>query len=405
MIRWVAAAALILGAAVQGEGQDEKPRKKRGYLGVTTGELSAADREALGLGAADGGLRVTDVVDNSAAERAGLRPGDVILRLDGEKIETMQALSSAIQAKGAGTEVSLEILRDKDRIQVKATLAIHPSERVFEDAWPPPVPPTAEPVGRLAALCATDIPWIAATRVSPAEALAEARRRAAESGRPILWYVFRIPGPHIQRYALLDRYATTGPFADPEVAELLRRKFIPLRLAAVEGVGDPYGLRALDAMEPALVFLRPDGTLVHKMDRLRSLTPEFILESMRLVLAKAPECNRSSAKGSGLDLALERILEGDYDGADAAIGRDESGRAMLLRGILHRRRFQAEEALRCLAIAKERLGGSEPAAEALVLFERPPSGGTRRVRGAAGGAPRLPARSGGALSARRMRLS
>ena len=76
-------------AAVLAEGQDGQRPKRRGYLGVSTGEIAPEERERLGLAADEGGVKISNVTEESAAERAGLKIGDVILKLDATKIVSM----------------------------------------------------------------------------------------------------------------------------------------------------------------------------------------------------------------------------------------------------------------------------------------------------------------------------
>jgi hypothetical protein len=63
-------------------------------------------------------IRVTSVIAGSPAEIAGLATGDVILRYDGERLFSGRALRTASRDGNAGETVSLEILRDGNRLQM-----------------------------------------------------------------------------------------------------------------------------------------------------------------------------------------------------------------------------------------------------------------------------------------------
>ena len=63
-------------------------------------------------------IRVTSVISGSPAETAGLAAGDVILRYDGERLFSGRALRTASRDGSAGETVSLDILRDGDRMQM-----------------------------------------------------------------------------------------------------------------------------------------------------------------------------------------------------------------------------------------------------------------------------------------------
>lgn len=282
--------------------QDQK--KEPGFLGVSTEE-----REA-------GGVSVTRVNDGSAAQRAGLKTGDVILKIDNDKVDSTSTLSSLIRARGAETEVTLHILRDGKPMEVRAKLGKRTGPVDPPDVFPAP-----------GFKCGSAIPWITAT-------IDDAKKAAAEKDRFILWYVFRVPGPHIQAYTSLDRYMLSGPFSDPEVAEFVSRKFIAFRKSAA---GNSYGLKALDIMEPALVILKPDGTLVEKFDRLRAMNPDFILETLRKVLEKE---NRLA---SASDDPFECLKDGDYAKAEKLAGDNA-----LVKGLIYRRQFKLKEALEAL---------------------------------------------------------
>ena len=63
-------------------------------------------------------VRVTSVISGSPAETAGLAAGDVILRYDGERLFSGRALRAASREGSAGETVSLEVLRNGDRMQM-----------------------------------------------------------------------------------------------------------------------------------------------------------------------------------------------------------------------------------------------------------------------------------------------
>ena len=62
---------------------------------------------------------------DSAAGRAGLRPGDIILKLDGVPIVGADDLIRALTGEKIGRKVALDVLRGTDRI----TLTVVPEER------------------------------------------------------------------------------------------------------------------------------------------------------------------------------------------------------------------------------------------------------------------------------------
>jgi serine protease Do len=81
-------------------------------LGVTIQDLSQPLAQSFGLERPDGAL-VASVAPDSAAARAGLKPGDVITEVNGEPIVRSGALSSRIGLAAPGESVKLSIWRDK----------------------------------------------------------------------------------------------------------------------------------------------------------------------------------------------------------------------------------------------------------------------------------------------------
>jgi serine protease Do len=82
----------------------------RGRLGVHIQEVTAELAASFGLEEKHGAV-VSEVIDESPAARAGLQVGDIILAVDGEKVEEMRRLPRMVAAKKPGTKVSLKVLR------------------------------------------------------------------------------------------------------------------------------------------------------------------------------------------------------------------------------------------------------------------------------------------------------
>ncbi|HSF18032.1 MAG TPA: DegQ family serine endoprotease [Vicinamibacteria bacterium] len=93
----------------------------RGWLGVTIQPVDEPIAKALGLEKAHGAL-VADVTPGSPAAKAGLSPGDVIVSVDGQEIENLKTVTRAIAERGPGADVAIEILRERERKTVHATL-------------------------------------------------------------------------------------------------------------------------------------------------------------------------------------------------------------------------------------------------------------------------------------------
>ena len=57
-------------------------------------------------------------MDDSPAERAGIKAGDVIIKIDGKKVTDVADLKTNINRVGIGGQMTLTILRDGDEIEI-----------------------------------------------------------------------------------------------------------------------------------------------------------------------------------------------------------------------------------------------------------------------------------------------
>jgi serine protease Do len=89
----------------------ERGRVVRGYLGVSINNINPGEAEAFGLDNNEGAL-VVQVVPGHAADKAGVRHGDVIVEVDGKPIKNTRELIDTISAMPPETEVKLHIMRD-----------------------------------------------------------------------------------------------------------------------------------------------------------------------------------------------------------------------------------------------------------------------------------------------------
>jgi serine protease Do len=72
------------------------------------------------------GVLIEDVMDDAPAERAGLKPGDVVLELDGDAMESARKFRRMIAAADPGSTVSLTVLRDGKEKAVRVKLGEQP---------------------------------------------------------------------------------------------------------------------------------------------------------------------------------------------------------------------------------------------------------------------------------------
>jgi serine protease Do len=105
----------------------------RGWLGIGIQDVTPDLQRGLGLASSDGVL-VSDVEPGGPAEKAGLRRGDVILKIDGQRVDSTGKLRNLIAAGGAGKKVSVEFQRDARTQSIDVTLGELPSKELAERA-------------------------------------------------------------------------------------------------------------------------------------------------------------------------------------------------------------------------------------------------------------------------------
>jgi serine protease Do len=94
----------------------------RGFLGVQIESLSDEAATALGLPNSNGAI-VTDVIAGSPAERAGIKRGDVVLKINGTAVKDNRDLSRRIAALQAGQTATFTIWRDSKTITISVKVA------------------------------------------------------------------------------------------------------------------------------------------------------------------------------------------------------------------------------------------------------------------------------------------
>ncbi|MFQ5824698.1 MAG: PDZ domain-containing protein [bacterium] len=97
-------------------------KTQKGWLGVRVQEMTPSQREAYKLGNRSG-LLITDVVDDSPADDAGLWEEDVIVEFDGQQVEKADDFARMVRKTEPSTKVKLLIIRDGEEKKVEVTLS------------------------------------------------------------------------------------------------------------------------------------------------------------------------------------------------------------------------------------------------------------------------------------------
>jgi serine protease Do len=108
----------------------------RGFIGITFAELSSDVASALGLSEDTKGVTVSDVMEDSPAERAGLKRYDVIIEFEGKPVEKSNEFRHRVALLNPGTKVQMVVLRNKRRKKIILTLGTLPSTEVLTGALP-----------------------------------------------------------------------------------------------------------------------------------------------------------------------------------------------------------------------------------------------------------------------------
>jgi serine protease Do len=126
----VCALCLVAAAGTVLADDDKEHSEKSGYLGVHLQNIDSSMAKALQLDE-DGGVLISEVVDESPAATAGLEDGDVVLEFDGRSIDDIGDLTRAVRRAEPGETVEVVVLRAGER----RSLDVEIGERENVFAW------------------------------------------------------------------------------------------------------------------------------------------------------------------------------------------------------------------------------------------------------------------------------
>jgi serine protease Do len=99
----------------------------RGYIGATIQDVTPEIAESLGVSAHDGAL-VADVKPGGPSDNAGLKSGDLILKVDGHPVTSASDLTRQVALAHPGGDIRLEVSRDGQVHEVSVRSGLRPSE-------------------------------------------------------------------------------------------------------------------------------------------------------------------------------------------------------------------------------------------------------------------------------------
>jgi hypothetical protein len=192
----------------------------------------------------------------------------------------------------------------------------------------------------------------------------KAQDQAAKTHRLILWHVIRVPGRHMNRAYILDRYMQATLFSDPDVVEMINSNFVPLRMV----LDHHLDIQKFEFIEPGFVFMTADGKVVHRVDRIRTFSSAWMLHLLRSVLAhfgndKLPEPKNAHQRrlarqvdpnAQGLERAYLLLHQRDLKGAEEALAKESGTEAEYLRSVVEFYTAREKQAIeRWKKLAKE----------------------------------------------------
>jgi serine protease Do len=104
---------------------------RRGYLGVYIDEVTPVTAKGVKLDKPQGVL-VTSVIEGSAAQEAGIKEGDVILKVNGQEVNQPNELQARVGVFNPGDEVKLDVWRYGKKMTITAKLQTRDGETIAE---------------------------------------------------------------------------------------------------------------------------------------------------------------------------------------------------------------------------------------------------------------------------------
>jgi serine protease Do len=195
----------------------------RGYIGVALTDVDPDLQASLNLSGSRGAL-VQDVTDGSPGQRAGLRPYDLIVSLEGRAVASDDELIREVARRSPGTIVRLQIVRDNVQREILIRLGERPGRQAAEPAaelaWPAPDPSgrsgSATPLGlsvreldrasNRRSPMPRDVAGVVVSRVEPMSAASDA---GIERGYVVM-EINRQPVTSVDDYRRITRAARSG---------------------------------------------------------------------------------------------------------------------------------------------------------------------------------------------------
>lgn len=198
-------------------------RVQRGRLGVQIDQVSKEVAESLGLSKPQGAL-VRGVEQGSPAEKAGLEPGDIILKFDGKTLEKSTDLPRLVGNTKPGTRSNLQVWRRGSQRDMAITVGEFEAEKPEKKADVPAEKPQMSSAAKLLGLSVSDLTDAQKKELKlrngvRVDAVAEPATRAGIQEGDVIVALANIEIPNLQAFeALVSKIDRSRP-----VSVLIRR--------------------------------------------------------------------------------------------------------------------------------------------------------------------------------------
>ncbi len=157
---------------------------KRGQLGIIIQDLTRDLAEAFDIDVQQRGVVIAQVQLDSAAEKAGLLPGDIVVSVDGKAVETTAELRNEIGQRRIGDSLKLTVLREGKSKVVKATVGEAIGQQAKSDSLHPFLDGATLQLAKQRGIEVTKVEQgskAAASGLRPGDIILSANRRAVSS--------------------------------------------------------------------------------------------------------------------------------------------------------------------------------------------------------------------------------
>lgn len=128
-------AAVITSVSFASESGHRKERSKKGWIGISIQNVTPKFARENNLSIKEG-VYVNIIAEESPAESAGVKEGDVITEFNGKKIEIADDLISAVNETKPGTKTTISLIRNNDKKSLSITVGKYKTARDFAFSFP-----------------------------------------------------------------------------------------------------------------------------------------------------------------------------------------------------------------------------------------------------------------------------